>query len=467
VAVDRLPVQVAEFLKAAGVDWPYVSERALRGFLELLRVYRREMLETHYEATDSLAVVAREQPMEAALETLADWAEHAEAYVFGVTDEVEVFATFFERWTAELALRKSAVVDQLSGLAGEFFEAKSDETLRAAHAGAAKDLIGRLESVLEADVREAFEHRLQSLLAKVAESDLLKCESSLARGEGGLVRGADVDLVLFHADKLKRNGDTVREIGDRLTKGIAELDFGARPGEEDDVEPGTPDPPSYSYAIWRGRTYTAEPAGDRTVCLAIPMGDARPPVTPELGSWPYTGNLYVWPAELDGWFDAAKPDEAARTDLLEFWRLEASENAFRYFTQSNTEFLPPESSCIPDTAFTPGEFAVWRGRLYGAQTMDPGTVRLFALPGDVRTPVVPDLARHAKGMWASPIELDEWYALWTTFYVGDAAYMALGIESGVIEGFRAFASQPVRRRFALSEILDLQEERRDLLADYR
>ena len=44
-----------------------------------------------------------------------------------------------------------------------------------------------------------------------------------------------------------------------------------------------------------------------------------------------------------------------------------------------------------------------------------------------------DLARHAKGMWASPVELDEWYALWTTFYVGDDAYMALKIESGVIE----------------------------------
>jgi hypothetical protein len=170
-----------------------------------------------------------------------------------------------------------------------------------------------------------------------------------------------------------------------------------------------------------------------------------------------------------------------RADLLELWRLRFAEEAFRYFMPvfsdaqraPATTAAPPSGigrGCAgpaPDDSFVVGEFARWHGRLYGAQTMPDESPRLFPLPGDDRTPVVPDLARHARGMWASPIELEEWYAVCTTFYVGNDAYLALSLAGGRIEGLRAYAVDPGRETFGLAEVADLQEERRDLLAEWK
>jgi hypothetical protein len=177
----------------------------------------------------------------------------------------------------------------------------------------------------------------------------------------------------------------------------------------------------------------------------------------------------LWPAQLDAWVGPAPGGPGRRADLLAIWHLRFAEEAFRYFMPG---FGGPQAgaaaAATPGRAvFAAGEFARWRGRLYGAQTMPDDSARLFPLPGDDRTPVVPDLARHARGLWASPIELEEWYAVCTTFYVDDDAYLALSVGEGHVVGLRAYTAGPVREMFALDEVADLQEERRDLLAEWK
>jgi hypothetical protein len=245
------------------------------------------------------------------------------------------------------------------------------------------------------------------------------------------------------------------------------LDFGARPGTADTSETAPDEVPAEGYAVWRGHVYRAERVTQSAVRLSLMPGDPRPPVAPELGGWPYTGSLLLWPAQLDEWVGPTAFGVDERADLLELWHLRFAEEAFRYFTPAFADPVARAFDVLPDGPLVVGEFARWRGRVYGAQTMPDDSARLFPLPGDDRTPVLPDLARHARGLWASPIELEEWYSVCTTFYVGDDAYLAVGLAAGMVEGLRAYTADPVREAFPLGKVTDLQEERRDLLAEWK
>jgi hypothetical protein len=533
VAVDDLPAEVEDLLGAAGVEWPYLNEKALRAFVRALRGFRGGMLRIHLDATDSLARIAREQSPDGAEETLQDWDDTAAAYVFGIADDIESFCRGFEDWVAVITVEKSSLLERLRTLAAE----AAMETSRVGVGGGgtaappapkvgigtrvdevyqcAKNLLADLDSKLEREAGVMFGERLAPLLGRIAESaHAVGGTSSLLRGEGTFAPGADIETVYLHIDRFRGFAEAMTECSRALMASMRGLDFGARP------EPGSgsvsgsvsglagldadavgmdavgtdlvtrdaddpvsdDDEPAEGFAVWRGHTYRAERVTHSAVRLSLMPGDTRPPVAPELGSWPYTGSLLLWPAQLDTWFGPAKPGPTksptaasspatssveTRTDLLELWRLRFAEEAFRYFTPAIAEPGSPARARVADGPCVVGEFARWRGRVYGAQSMPDDSARLFPLPGDDRTPVVPDLARHARGLWASPIELEEWYAVCTTFYVGDDAYVALWLDGGVVEGLRAYTADPTRERFPVGRVTDLQEERRDLLAEWK
>lgn len=505
MAVDELPAEVEGLLDAAGAEWPYLNEGAVRAFVRALRGFRSGMLAIHLDATDSLARIAREQPQEGAEETLEDWDGHAAAYVFGVAEEIEAFCVMFEGWIAGVAADKAAAVERLGALLAGVCARSGDACLCGCVAQArqgAKNVLAELDTKLEGEAGVMFGERLDPLLGRIAGSGgvLGGGTSSLLQGRGTFAPGADLETVYLHIDRFRSFAEAMTACARTLTASMKGLDFGARPGPDDAAGPEPDDEPAEGFAVWRGHRYRAEPVSRSAVRLSLLPGDRRPPVAPELGGWPYTGSLLLWPGQLDAWVGPVPGPSAGadasdcggqRADLLELWRLRFAEEAFRYFmpvfgdvprdpgaaasasgsAASAASAVPGPGRCLPPTgddgSFVVGEFARWRGRLYGAQTMPDDSARLFPLPGDDRTPVVPDLARHARGLWASPIELEEWYAVCTTFYVGDDAYLAVSLADGEVEGLRAYTADPARETFALAEVADLQEERRDLLAEWK
>jgi uncharacterized protein YukE len=193
----ELPSEVEWFLNLIGINWPNISEDAVREFGSHVRDFANNVDNTHQAATATIQTMGESYTGASYEQLVTTWAQKSQAHMQDLVSACHVVADALNVAADAIIAAKIAAIAELVAMAASFVadQAAAVLTFGAAEAAEAliveaakkliNDLIQQLEQTIISDVIGAAVEPLEASIEKAVDGLVFQGLQSLLSGGGG------------------------------------------------------------------------------------------------------------------------------------------------------------------------------------------------------------------------------------------------------------------------------------------
>ena len=237
MAVDDLPLPVVTFLNAIGIKWPYINEDSLHHLATLTREFGQAVEQTHEDATQAVAGIAKGYQGASTQKMSSGWAGLSATHVDELVDACKILADAIDAWAVYVIAQKGQALLQLGELALSYAAAiaAAPETL-----GASLAALPGLEELGEAlgnSLLQDLEQYVQGMVIEAASKPLVAKVEAMLQGLdwsnapggvdplGSASISLDKSVVDQHVGLLREHAETMRSHAVNFKSQAAEIEF--------------------------------------------------------------------------------------------------------------------------------------------------------------------------------------------------------------------------------------------------